>query len=175
MEYREIHIKEIERQLFKNFERHQKVTQCWRKINGEWVIKDVPFIDQWSEENYKQLIECLKNTLNTGGIVYGAFLDDTLKGFVSVESELLGQFHEYLELSSLHVSEDMRGHGIGKRLFHMASQWAKTHGAKKIYISAHSAVESQAFYKAMGCTEALEYDQKHVEKEPCDCQLECIL
>lgn len=175
MEYRELQTKEIDRQLFKKFERHQKVTQCWRKINGKWIIKDVPFIDQWSEEDYKQLIECLKNTLKTDGIVYGAFLDNTLKGFASVENEFLGQTHEYLDLSSLYVSEDMRGHGIGKRLFQMAAQWAKTHGAKKLYISAHSAVESHAFYKAIGCTEALEYDQRHVEKEPCDCQLEYVL
>ena len=45
--------------------------------------------------------------------------------------------------------------------------------AKKLYISAHSAVESQAFYKAMGCVEAEEYNAEHVEKEPYDCQLEC--
>ena len=29
-------------------------------------------------------------------------------------------------------------------------EWAKQKGAKKLYISAHSAVESQAFYKSMG-------------------------
>ena len=46
-------------------------------------------------------------------------------------------------------------------------------GRKPLYISAHSSVESQAFYKApMGCVEAREYQAFHVEKEPCDCQLE---
>lgn len=175
MDYRKLQISEINRNLFKQFERHQKVTQCWRKVNGEWIVKDVPFIDQWSEEDYCQLVELLKNTLKTGGIVYGAFSEDTLKGFASVESVLIGEIHEYLELSCIHVSEDMRGHGIGKILFQMAAQWAKTYGAKKLYISAHSSVESQAFYKAMGCTEALEYSEKHVEKEPCDCQLEYVL
>lgn len=175
MEYRELKGKEIDRQLFEKFERHQKVTQCWRKINGKWIIKDIAFIDQWSEDDYNQLIECLKNTLKTDGIVYGVFSEDTLKGFVSVENEFIGKNQEYLDLSSIHVSEDMRGHGIGKILFKMAAKWAKAQGAKKLYISAHSSVESQAFYKAMGCTEALEYNQKHVEKEPCDCQLEYVL
>ena len=56
-----------------------------------------------------------------------------------------------------------------------ACLWAKAKGAKKLYISAHSSVESQAFYKAIGCREAEEYSQPHVEKEPCDCQLEKIL
>lgn len=175
MEYREVKIEEISRQLFGKFERHQRVTQCFRKINGKWVIKDVPFIDQWSEEDYKELIKYLKNTLKTGGSIYGAFLDNTLKGFASIENKFMGKNQEYLELSNIHVSEEIRGQGVGKSLFSMAVQWAKVHGAKKLYISAHSAVESQAFYKAMGCAEALEYDQKHVEKEPCDCQLECVL
>ncbi|MEG1257210.1 GNAT family N-acetyltransferase [Clostridium sp.] len=175
MECRKLQTKEINRQLFEKFERHQKVTKCWRKIYGEWILKDVPFIDKWSEEDYNQLIEGLKNTLKTDGIVYGAFSNDTLKGFVGVENGFIGKNQEYFDLSNIHVSEDMRGNGVGKRLFQMAAQWAKTHGAKKLYISAHSSVESQAFYKAMGCTEALEYNQKHVEKEPCDCQLEYAL
>ncbi|MFD3157326.1 GNAT family N-acetyltransferase [Haloimpatiens sp. FM7330] len=175
MEYRKLQTEEIDRQLFEKFERYQKVTQCWRKIDGKWIVKDVPFIDQWNEEDYNQLIKCLKNTLQTNGILYGAFSDDILKGFVSVENGFIGKNQEYFDLSSIHVSEDMRGNGIGKKLFKMAAQWARTHGAKKLYISAHSAVESQAFYKAMGCIEALEYNQKHVEKEPCDCQLEYVL
>lgn len=54
-------------------------------------------------------------------------------------------------------------------------EWAKQKGAKKLYISAHSAVESQAFYKSMVCVEAEVYNQKHVEDEPYDCQLECDL
>lgn len=35
--------------------------------------------------------------------------------------------------------------------------------AEKLYISAHSAVESQAFYKAIGCREAEEYRLKDRE------------
>jgi len=73
------------------------------------------------------------------------------------------------------VSEDMRRGGIGKALFLAAAEWARKQGAKKLYISAHSAVESQAFYRAMGCVEAAEYHQKHVEAEPFDCQLEYVL
>ena len=56
-----------------------------------------------------------------------------------------------------------------------AKEWAKKKGAGKLYISAHSSVESQAFYRAMGCMEAEVYNSKHVEEEPCDCQLECRL
>lgn len=44
---------------------------------------------------------------------------------------------------------------------------------KKLYIPAHSAVESQAFYKGMGRVEVKKYSKEHIEKELCDCQLEC--
>lgn len=161
--------------LFDGFERHQNVTKCWRKTDGEWAIKEIPFVEQWREADYLKLIDCLNHTLGTGGVVFGAFYQDALKGFSSVEGKLFGMKSEYLDLSCIHVSEDMRGQKVGKMLFGLAKKWAKAHGAEKLYISAHSAVETQAFYRAMGCVEAAEYNPEHVEEEPCDCQLECVL
>ena len=64
---------------------------------------------------------------------------------------------------------------VNKDIATCPKEWAKQKGAKKLYISAHSAVESQAFYKSMVCVEAEVYNQKHVEDEPYDCQLECGL
>lgn len=175
LQYKAIKEQEINRTLFQDFIRRQVVTDCWRKENGKWCIQSAPFIDDWSEADYQTLVDCLKNTVSTGGFVYGAFENGSLKGFVSVEPQLFGSIQQYLDLSSIHVSQDMRGQGIGKALFLAAKEWAKKHGAKKLYISAHSAVESQAFYYAMGCVEAQEYNQKHVEVEPYDRQLECSI
>lgn len=172
IQYRELNENEICRNLFQQFIRRQNVVKCWRREGGQWLIKDAPFIDDWSEADYQVLITCLKNTIATGGFVYGAFCGGVLKGFASVEAALFGSNGEYLDLTSLHVSEDMRGKGIGKTLFLEAGRWAKEHGGRKLYISGHSAVETQAFYKAMGCVEAQEYNQQHVEAEPFDCQLE---
>lgn len=175
MEYRKIMMDEMNLELFSSFERYQEVTKCRRKIDGQWVIVDDPFIDQWSKEEYEILVSYLKNTIKTYGVVLGAFINGKLKGFASVESTTLGSRGEYLDLSSIHVSFDARGNGIGKTLFNMATKWAKDQGASKLYISAHSAVESQRFYEAMGCIEAAEYNEEHVKKEPCDCQLEYVL
>lgn len=170
--YRQLDADEIDRQLFARFIRRQNVTLCRRREKGEWVIREDPFIDDWTEEDYGILISCLKNTIRTGGFVYGAFVDGALKGFTSVETTLFGGDHRYLDLSCIHVSEDMRGRGIGRVLFEAAAEWAGQKGAAKLYISAHSAMETQAFYQAMGCVEAQEYNQEHVEREPYDCQLE---
>ena len=175
MEYRILHSEELRPELFCEFTRRQIVTDCIRKENNEWVVKNDPFIDDWTDQDYCKLIACLKNTLATGGFVYAAFQCGTLKGFVSVESDLFGGAQRYLDLTSIHVSEELRGKGIGTALFLAAKEWAVRQGAKKLYISAHSAVESQAFYHKMGCVEAEIYCQHHVEEEPYDCQLECEL
>lgn len=172
---REISADEIETGLFSSFHRRQVVTDCWRKVDGTWVIKPDPFVDEWSAADYEFLVKCLNNTVRTGGVVYGAFLEGALKGFTSVEGELLGSRSQYADLTCIHVSEELRGSGIGKKLFLLAADWARAHGAEKLYISAHSAVETQAFYRALGCVEAEEYQREHVEQEPCDCQLEYIL
>jgi len=175
IEYRNLQEQEIDRRLFRTFIRRQVVNQCLRRENGAWVVRSDPFIDDWTEDDYQTLISCLHNTIHTGGFVCGAFSDGELKGFVSVENDFFGGENRYQDLSSLHVSEDMRGAGIGKALFLSAAEWARKQGAKKLYISAHSAIESQAYYCAMGCVEATEYNQKHVEAEPYDCQMEYVL
>ena len=171
--YRRLGAEVIDRELFRGFIRRQEVTKCWRKENGRWVIRDDPFIDDWTEEEYQELVKLLRRTADKGGFVYAAFSENALKGFASVEAGLFGGEERYLDLSSIHVSEDMRGRGIGKALFAAAKDWARSQGAGKLYISAHSAVESQAFYQAMGCAEAKLYHMGHVAAEPYDCQLEC--
>ncbi len=170
--YRQLGELELDLELFANFVRHQKVDMCRRKIDGEWKTVADPFTDDWTQEEYQMLVGCLKNTVLTGGFVCGAFYRGALKGFVSVEAALFGGEHRYMDLSSIHVSEDMRGKGIGRNLFEKASAFAEQKGAGKLYISAHSAVETQAFYQSMGCVEAQWYHREHVEREPYDCQLE---
>ncbi len=174
-QYRTLKEEEICRELFSSFRRRQVVTKCWRRENGAWVIRDDPFVDDWSEADYETLVSCLKNTAATGGVVLAAFVDGALKGFASVEGALFGGENRYLDLTSIHVSQELRGSGIGSALFRRAKEWAREQGAAKLYISAHSAVESQAFYRRMGCVEAREYCRAHVEAEPFDCQLECAL
>ena len=175
VEYRMIKLEELSRELFRSFQRRQVVNLCWRREAGRWVIREAPFLDQWSESDYHFLTDCLRNTIRQGGVVYGAFLAGQLKGFVSVEGPHMGSRGQYRDLTSLHVSEELRGRGIGRRLFTFAADWAKNQGAERLYLSSHSAVETQAFYQAMGCREAEEYNWEHVEKEPFDCQLEYLL
>lgn len=179
-QYRAICPEELTLSLFAHFIRRQPVNLCWRRENGSkgikgsgaWVIKPDPFIDDWSQEDYRFLVDCLQNTLKTGGALFGFFADGHLKGFVSVESEPIGPEKEYLDLTSLHVSSDLRRQGAGRKLFMLAADWAKGRGAEKLYISAHSADETQKFYRSLGCIDAAYIDPHHAHNEPYDCQLE---
>lgn len=72
IQYRRLGADEIDRELFNNFIRRQVVTKCWRKENGQWVIRDVPFIDDWTEEEFRELARLLRRTVHRGGFVCGA-------------------------------------------------------------------------------------------------------
>lgn len=172
VQYRALAQGELERSLFDGFIRRQEVTDCWRRAGEGWVIRPDPFIDDWSEEDYRVLLGCLRDTVQTGGLVLGGFVDGALKGFAAVTPEIFGGRHRYIDLAAIHVSADCRGQGMGRALFEAAAHWARSHGAGKLYISAHSAVESQAFYEKMGCVDAQLPQARHVAAEPFDRQLE---
>lgn len=173
--YKELEKADINSALFANFNRFQDVKKCWRKENGKWILKDIAFTEQWNLDEYEYLIKCLQNTIITGGKVFGAFYNNVLVGFASVEYQFFGSQKNYQQLSSIHISYENRGFGIGKKLFYLVTEKAREMGAGKLYISAHSSQETQNFYKAMGCVEAIEYNSKLVEEEPFDCQLEFSL
>lgn len=86
---------ELERTLFAGFVRRQEVNLCYRREHGRWVVRADPFIDDWSEDDYRFLLECLHNTLQTGGALFGVFDGGTLKGFASVESRPMGTRGQY--------------------------------------------------------------------------------
>ncbi len=173
IEYRKLSAEEISPAMFAHFQRRQEVTRCWRKLDGQWVIRPTAFVEDWTEKDHEFVAWCLGNILASGGLAAGAFQNGELKGVVSVENTPLGSRGQYREMSGLWVSQEMRGQGIGRKLLEMAKAFAREQGAEKLYISSHSSVESQAFYKAMGCVEAEEYSREHVQREPRHCQIEC--
>lgn len=166
---------EITRELFQGFLRYQEVRKCWQKGPEGWGLKNVSYVEEWNEEQYDFLVKCLKNTIAAGGFVFGVFECSRLLGFASVESGHFGARGQYVQLSCIHVSWESRGKGLGRGLFQCACSGARKLGAEKLYISAHPAQETQAFYHALGCVEAKEYHEKSAVGEPGDCQLEYVL
>ena len=35
------------------FVRHQVVTECWRKIDGQWVLQPIAFVEDWDLEKLR--------------------------------------------------------------------------------------------------------------------------
>ena len=130
---------------------------------------------QWNNEKKTLVIEALHNCIKSGGTVIGAFINMDLIGFVSIEGEIFGINRDYLELSYIHVSNEYRNMGIGKKLFEQCCIKAKGKSATKLYIAAHPSIESQQFYRSVGCTYAVEVNKRILDKEPLDIQLEYLL
>lgn len=173
--YQSFNCEEISEDLLDDYHRYQEVKRSWRKEKGEWVLKDNPYVEDWNLSKKrsvtKELLDCIQN----GGAVFGAFYENKLVGFASLTSTFFGHRKEYLEMPMLHVSYECRRNGVGKQLFHLIADNARSMGARKIYISAHSSEESQSFYKSVGCVEAKEINQKMADNEPYDCQMEYVL
>lgn len=154
------------------FKRRQKVTHCWRRQSGGYALTPVTYTEDWDLNELKEVSEKILTALNGGATAYGAVYSGEIVGFALVLSELFGTEKQYADLAEFYVSEPFRRKGIGKRLFCFACGAAKELGAKKLYISAHSAEDSIAAYKSYGCVFATEVNKTLAEKEPCDLQLE---
>ena len=173
--YRKIELEELNLDLFRKFERRQNVARQLQKQGDAWVEKPVSLVEEWSREDYEFLLTCLQNTIQEGGVVFGAFEGNAVKGFASISGQPFGYAGHYRDLTSLHVTRELRGRGIGTRLFHLAAGWALAMGGQKLYIAANPAIESQLFYRTLGCTDAMELNEEHVKNGPTDRQMEYVL
>ncbi len=154
------------------FIRHQEIHESWRKLDGQWELIPNEFEENWSLEQCREIAADVAIHMESDQTAFGAFLDDEVIGFVTVSHSLFGTTAKHAELVCFQVSEPFRGIGIGKQLFALAASEAEKLGAEKLYISAHSSKESQAAYKALGCTWAAEINEKLAACEPFDVQME---
>lgn len=157
------------------FVRYQEVHECWRKVEGEWKLLPIEFVENWSVKECQEIAEDVAAHMEKDQTAFGAFDGDRIVGFITISRDHFGQTANYVELVCFQVSKEYRKQGIGRTLFLMGCEEAKRLGADKLYISAHSSKESQAAYKALGCVHAKEINQKLAEEEPCDVQLEKAL
>jgi ribosomal protein S18 acetylase RimI-like enzyme len=167
--YKELSIDDLKDDLLDNFSRYQKINNYWIKNNdGIWILMnrndsnnryknaDNIYDDDWDKnEKVKIINNQLRDSIVNGGFVVGVYLNNKLIAFANLPNGLFGENNEYIRLTMLHVSNEYRNMGIGKELFKICVEKAKTTGAKKLYISAHFSEETQSFYKKIGCVDAI--------------------
>jgi len=170
--YGRISEKNFSPESLNGFIRRQDVRECWRRVDGQWKLLPIAYVEDWDLEARRVRAERILRGIQAGDVAYGAWCQGSIVGFSRLVLPAFGSENQYIDLAQLHVSEPFRRRGIGGELFRLACQGARELGASRLYISAHSARESIAAYRKYGCAEAEEINQYLAEKEPCDIQME---
>lgn len=170
--YKKLSVEDLQDDFLSTFNRYQETHQVLVKYQDHLIMKKDSFVDDWDHEKKSAVVHSLRCCMQAGGSVIGVYRERELIAFANVENEKFGTYSDYVELPYIHVSRELRGSGIGKRLFEICCKEAKLLGAKKLYVAAHPSVETQQFYKRMGCTLASEINTVIFNKEPLDLQME---
>lgn len=152
-----------------SYVRKQDVKKVYRREGREYVLVDMPYVEDWNLEKKRQVAMDIKSA---DYISYIALDDDNVVGFIGLKKQLN---NDYMILDMMHVSAVCRGMGIGRKLFNLGKEEAKKAGAKALYISACSSEETIAFYKAMGAELTNHPIQEIADDEPYDLQMICIV
>ena len=152
-----------------NYQRKQDVKKVYRKHNGEYILVDCVYIEDWDMEKRRFVA---KDISSDDSIAYLAIENDEVVGFIGLKKDLV---ESYMILDMMHVPAACRGQGIGRRLFDVGKEEARKAGAKALYISACSSEETIAFYKAMGAELTDRPITEFAEAEPYDLQMICYV
>lgn len=147
---------EIMPDMLLGFNHFHKVLYKWIKDESGWALKESPETKQWSDEKKRWITEYFCQHIRRGGCVTGAFENDILIGFALIDGTIRGELYKYVNLSMLFVVDEHKGKRIGTRLFNAACEAARSLEAERLFISASTPMQTIAFYKKMGCTDACE-------------------
>ena len=151
------------------------IENAWRDVDGEKQLVAINYHEDGYPNDINEHVDALKNTIINQGFALGAYLDNIMIGFVTLNKEIFGKTAKYVLLDQLFVSKSYRKLGIGKRLLEFSINKAKTWSVDKIYICAGSSEDTIAFYYAMGCHIATEINEVLSAEDPRDIQLEYAL
>ncbi|MGL5087757.1 MAG: GNAT family N-acetyltransferase [Clostridium sp.] len=168
--YRKLKVDECER--INEMNPSQYIGKAWREVDGVRKLIEIDYNDLDWPNGYEHHYNNLKTTIENEGFAVGAFENDKLVGFGTINNYFFGNKFKYVLLDQLFISLEHRNKGIGKKLFTDCAKEAKRMGAHKIYICAGSAEETIAFYSAIGCKEAVEVNKELQESDIRDYQLE---
>ena len=138
------------------------VLVCHHRHGITWLS-----VNDWDMEKRRSVA---KDISKKEYITYLALDGDRVVGFIGLMKKLNGS---YMILDLMQVSAEVRGHGIGRKLFDKGKEEARKAGAEALYISACSSEETIAFYNAMGCSLTDSPIKEIAEDEPYDLQMIC--
>lgn len=155
--------------MLDNYNRKHEVKKVWRKTDGEYVLVEQPYTEDWDLARKRSVARMIGRP---DYITYIAQQDGRVVGFIGLKRTLVGK---RMILDMMHVSADLRGQGLGRKLFQMGIQEARQAGAEELYISACSSEETIAFYRAMGAELTDRPIPEIAEDEPFDLQMTYVI
>ena len=134
-----------------------------------WDVKGFP--PEEAEMFTPHLLACYER----GGWFYGLFDGERLIAEAVLDRKFIGPRNDLLQLKALFVSKAYRDQGLGRRLFELAAQKARSLGAGGLYISATPSEHTIKFYLGLGCVPIATPDPELFALEPEDIHLECAI
>jgi GNAT superfamily N-acetyltransferase len=156
-----------------SIDRAEVIDSIYYYENGELVLKpehyDMHGFPPGEPETFTpHLLACYER----GGWFYGLFDGDRLVAEAVLDRQWLGPRRDLLQLKALFVSRQYRDQGLGRRLFELAAEKARSLGAKGLYISATPSEHTINFYTRLGCAPTATPDPELFALEPEDIHLE---
>ena len=162
--------------LIWQIDRSEIIHNIYQLRDGKLVLIPDYFDAQgWPPNEAEHYTPILTDCLDRGGSFWGVFEGEKIIGTAVLESKFIGSKHDMLQLKFLHVSHKHRKQGLGKKLFNLAAEKARSLGAKKMYISATPSENTINFYMRLGCALATEIDPDLFALEPEDIHLEYVI
>ncbi len=156
-----------------SLDRSEVIENIYYYENGGLVLKPEHYDMQGFPAGEAQMFTShLRACQERGGWFYGLFDGDRLIAEVVLDRQFLGPRRDLLQLKALFVSRQYRDQGLGRRLFELAAEKARSLGAAGLYISATPSEHTINFYTGLGCTPTATPDPELFALEPEDIHLE---
>lgn len=169
--------------VVRQLERHE-LSQVWsidraEIIESVYALRDGALVRKpeyhdvrgWPDGEPEHYGPLLLDCFDLGGTAYGAFERQAMVGAAVLESRFIGTLQDQLQLKFLHVSQSVRGTGLGRTLLEKCVERARELGAQQLYVSATPSENTIDFYLRRGCRVAEEVDPELFELEPKDIHL----
>ena len=163
---------ELER--ISEIDRSERVALAYEAQDGGLTQVEVDWnVPAWSvgidgDHSLSHQMAFCRSHLDQGGVLVGAFSDDSLAGVAVVRPKLRD---DMAQLAFLHISQKFRRRGIATRLIREACEIARQAGARRMYVSSIPSSSAVGFYLAQGCVLAEEVDPELFALEPKDIHL----
>jgi len=172
--YRELEYAESE--LLQQIDRSERIDGIYRQRGGELVLEPrCEAVTPWQGDEFLGYLVRLRRLMESGGCVYGAWVDAELVGLGSLDVSGVNGTPGALKLDMLYVSAGYRGRGIGRTLTGLLAEQALSRGATSLYISATPTRGTVAAYLRMGATVLESPDPELFAREPEDIHLSMSL